>query len=98
MYLPNSKDVTQHQFFSRVQMFCIQIFIFSRLVALPTLKIQSALLFTHISGFILFQMVLALYEMQIASSRTWTRVNKFISYENNWYTTSNLSVELNTTE
>ena len=41
----------------------------------------------RIIGFIPFPMVLVLCEMQSVSSRIWTRVAVFISYDDNHYTT-----------
>ena len=44
----------------------------------------------RIIGFIPFQRFLVLCEMQSASSRIWTRVAVFISYDDNHYTTGTL--------
>ena len=54
-------------------------------------RTQFAQLFTHggrIIGFITFPRVLILCEMQLASSRIWTRVAVSIPYGNDHYTTS----------
>ena len=52
----------------------------------------------RITGFIHFPRVLVLCEMQSASSRIWTRVAVFISYDDNYYTTGTCWWSLNLLE
>ena len=93
MYLPTPPHehyVTQGQFFKWT---LTQSFPSPRPVAIARLKRQSALLFlpmtsNRIGGFIPFLSVIELYEMQTASSRSWTRVSVSISYDNFHYITS----------
>ena len=53
----------------------------------PSLSYYSPIAGGRIIGFIPFPGVLVLYEMQSISSRIWTRVALFISYDDNHYTT-----------
>ena len=63
-----------------------------RLVASPRAEEPSLLYYLPIAGgriigFIPFPKVLVLCEMQSVSSRIWTRVAVYISYDDNHYTT-----------
>ena len=94
-YLPTpplGQDMTQGQFLSGVSQVSIQSFPSPRLVASPRLKILVCPTILPIAGgriigFIPFQRVLVLCEMQSVSSRIWTRVAVSISYDDNHYTT-----------
>ena len=50
----------------------------------------------RIIGFIPFSRVLVLCEMKLFSSRIWTRVTVFISYDDNHYTTVTLMMKMTT--
>ena len=91
-YLPTpplGQDMTQGQFLSGVEQVWIQNFPSPRLVSLPRLKYPVCLPIAggRIIGFIPFQRVLVLREMQSVTSRIWTRIAVFISYGDNDYTT-----------
>ena len=53
----------------------------------PSLPYYLSIAGGRIIGFIPFPRVLVLCEMQSVSSRIWTRVAVFISYDDNHYTT-----------
>ena len=53
----------------------------------PSLSYYLPIAGGKIIGFIPFPRVLVLCEMQLVSSRIWTRVTVFISYDDNHYTT-----------
>ena len=84
---PLGQDMTQGQFLSGVYQVWIQSFPSPRLVALPSRSYYLPIAGGRIIGFIPFQRVLVLCEMQSVSSRIWTRVAVSISYDDNHYTT-----------
>ena len=94
-YLPTpplGQDMTQGQFLSGVLQVWIQSFPSPRQVASPRLKnLVCPNIFPiaggRIIGFIPFPRVFVLCEMPSISSRIWTRVAVFISYDDNDYTT-----------
>ena len=84
--------MTQGQFLCGVYQVWLQSFPSPRLVASPRLKNLVCPTILPIAGgriigFIPFLRVLVLCEMQSISSRIWTRVAVFISYDDNHYTT-----------
>ena len=87
---PLRQDMTQGHFFkAEFNRFEFRVFLLLDQLPHQRWRNQSALLFTHswrIIGFIPFQKVLVLCEMQSVLSRIWTRVAVSISYNDNHYT------------
>ena len=94
-YLPTpplGQDMTQGQFFKRSLTGLNSEFSFSYTSCLTKAEEHSLSYYLPIAGgriigFIPFPRVLVLCEMQLASSRIWTRVAVSISYDDNHYTT-----------
>ena len=89
---PLGQDMTQGQFFKRSLTGLNLEFSFSSTSCLnkaeePSLIYYLPMAGGRIIGFIPFQRVLVLCEMQSVSSRIWTRVAVSISYDDNHYTT-----------
>ena len=101
-YLPNpplGQDMTQSQFFKRSLIGFNSEFTFSYTSCLTKAEEPSLPNYLPIAGgrlmrFIPFPRVLVLCEMQSASSKIWTRVAVFISYDDNHYTTATSKKEL----
>ena len=99
-YLPTpslGQDMTQGQFLSGVLTGLNSEFSFSWTSCITKAKELSLPYYLPISagriiGFISFPRVLVLCEMQSVSSRIWTRVAVFISYDDNYYTGSTSSI------
>ena len=97
-YLPTpplGQDMTQGQFLSEVQQVWIQSFPSPRLVFVtkaeePSLSNYLPIAGGRIIGFIPFPRVLVQCEMQSVSSRFWTRVAVYNSYDDNHYSMCNV--------